>query len=96
MWMGEIVLLQKEPIPKHDRAVDASRRLRAVPADEFVDCVTVGFLRTRGWQRVQHRGFRMFLIGEPKYRLGPGPFQCFLATCHTGGLLSRGAVWRNC
>ena len=48
-------------------------RFRTVPADEFVDGMTVLLLRTGRCERVKHSNFRLLQVGQAKY--------CFSSTC---------------
>ena len=44
---SQIFLLQEEPIPKYNGPIEREARFGAVPPDELIDGVAVGFLRTR-------------------------------------------------
>src|SRR5262249_2003002 len=44
---SEVVLFQEEAIPEHNGPVEGQSWFRAAPADEFVDRMAIGFLRTR-------------------------------------------------
>jgi hypothetical protein len=39
---SEVVLFKEEPIPEDNCSVERQSGLRAVPTNEFIDCVTVG------------------------------------------------------
>src|SRR5262249_34266140 len=54
---------------------------------------SVGDLRTRCWEGIQHRVFRLLQVWEPKYRFGFGSLCRLLPTRNTDGLLSRGAQY---
>ena len=71
---------------KHVR--ERQTRFATVPADKFVDGMTVGFLRTGCCERVKDRILRLLQVGKPKYCFRFGA-SCCLSMCHTGGLLRR-------
>src|SRR5450759_3953866 len=59
---SETVLFQEEPVPEHDSPAKCQTWLRAVPANELVDCVTVRFLGARRRERIQHRVLRLLQV----------------------------------
>jgi hypothetical protein len=55
----EVLLFEKEPVPKDDGSVKCQTRFGTVPPYKFVDGVTVGFLRTGCAERVKNRILRL-------------------------------------
>jgi hypothetical protein len=42
---SKVLLFQEKPVPKDDGTIKSKAWFRAVPADELIDCMSVGFLR---------------------------------------------------
>jgi len=87
---SQILLLQEKPISKHYSSIERQAGFRAVPLDELIDGMAVGFLRARRRERIYDRVLRMFEVREPKDCLWLLSFCRLLSSCHTGGLLGRG------
>src|SRR6516164_6292885 len=84
----KVLLFEEKPVAKDDSPVKGQTRFGTVPPDEFVDGMTVGFLRTGRCERVENCVLRLLQVGQPKYCFGPTAFQ-WVPTWHTGGLLCR-------
>lgn len=50
----QVLLFEKESITKNNTTVEGQTRLGAIPADEFIDCMSIRLLGTRRCQRVQN------------------------------------------
>jgi len=84
----QIFLFGKESVAKYDSSVKGQTRFGAIPTDEFVDGMTVGFLRAGSTEGVKHGSLRLLQIGQSKNRLSLGAFRSVVMD-HTSGLLSR-------
>ena len=81
-------LLQMDPVPEHDRAVEGEPRLRAVPRDKLPNRVVVGALATGGRQAVQYRRFGLFEVRQGQNPLRRSP-------CGISSLASATAPYRR-
>ena len=81
-----MLLFEKESITKDDSSVKSQARFGTIPADEFVDGMTIGFLRTRRPERVRTAFFDCSRSGSRSIVLGLeclGVFRCaILAASH--------------
>jgi len=68
----KVSLFEKESVSKNHGSVKGQTRFGAIPADEFVDGMSVGFLRTWGCERLKDGSLRLLQIGQAKYGFGLG------------------------
>jgi hypothetical protein len=64
-------LFEKESVTKDNNTVEGEARLGTAPTDEFIDGKSIRLLGTRRCKRAQNGVFRLFQVGQPKYRFSP-------------------------
>jgi len=92
---SEILPLEEEPVSQYNGPIEREARLRAVPPDELIDGVTVGFLRACRRERAQNRIFRLFEIRERKVSLACAVSPPFADVPYGRPPVPRGSVWRE-
>src|ERR1019366_8140127 len=90
----EVLLFEEEAVAEDNSSVKRQTRFRTVPADEFLDGMTVGFLRTGCGERGKDCILLLLQVGQAKYCFSLGGFRG-LPPGHTGGLPRRSQYGRS-